>query len=124
MESTISGETESTQPKFSSMLGLKEGELLFVWSKGDCIWLEAVSIHFESLVFILTEEFHCSIWIILMNGEGTNPPRLEFSLKDVKLGITEQHFISFLEIFSSHHLIMPFLRSCFGNFGVQISIIP
>ena len=44
--------TESSQPNFSSILRLKEGELLLVWSKWDCIWLEALSIHFESLVFI------------------------------------------------------------------------
>ena len=124
MVPAVPGETESTQPNFSSIMRLKEGELLLVWSKGDCIWLEAVSIHFESLVFISSEEFHCSIWIYLMNGEGTNLSRLEFSRKDVKFGIIEQHFISFLEIFPSYHLIMLFLRSLFVNFGVQVSIIP
>ena len=47
--------------------------------RGDYIRLEAVAYKFESLAIILTEEFHCSIGIYLMNGEGTNLPRLEFS---------------------------------------------
>ena len=52
VDSTVSGETKSTQPNFSSILRLKEGELLLVWSEGDCIRLEVMAIHFESLALI------------------------------------------------------------------------
>ena len=52
VDSTVSRETESTQPNFSSILRLKECELLLVWSEGDCIRLEVVAIHFESLALI------------------------------------------------------------------------
>ena len=34
-----------------------------------------------------------------MDNEGTILPRLEFARKNVKLGIVEQHLISFMEIF-------------------------
>ena len=59
-----------------------------------------------------------------MNGEMTNPPGLYFSRKEMKFGIIEQNFISCLEVFSNHNLVMPFLGYFFGNFGVQVSIIP
>ena len=101
MDSTVSRETESSQPIFSRIFRFKEGELLLVWSNRDCIGLEVESIHFESLAPICIEEFHSSIGIHLMNGERTHPSRFEFPWKDMKLGIIEHDFISLLKIFSS-----------------------
>ena len=52
LDSTISGETRSTQPPSSGVLRLKEGEFLLVWSKRDYIRVEAMAIYFKSLALI------------------------------------------------------------------------
>ena len=55
------------------------------------------------------------------DGFSTSHPMFHDSMginKDMKLGIIKQDFISFFDIFPSHHLIMPFLRSFFGNFRI------
>ena len=86
-----------------------------------------MAIHLQSLVVILTKEFHCSIGIYLMNGEGTNPPRFEFSRKDMMLGIIEQDFISFLEIFfepPSDHAISSIFLYQVWNSGKYRSLAP
>ena len=51
----------------------------------------------------------------MVNGKWTSPPKLELARKDMKFGIIEKDFLSFLEIFAGHHLVMPPLGLVFGN---------
>ena len=62
-----------------------------------------------------------------MNGEGTNQPRLEFSWKDMKLGIIKQDFIYFFGNFSeppSNHAISSIFPWKFWNLGKHRSLAP